>query len=189
MGYIDSFYLALPPAPAAIPAIERIRDAVRDVHRLRAKPRPKECLHISLHSLGVYHDIPATTIAGACEVAARVAAMISPFPISFERVISFTGRSDGMCPLVLCESGDNPALQELFRLLGSTLKQHSLVRCAPSCFMPHITLLYDRTPVPEYGIPPIRWQVGEFALVHSYVGESRHESLGKWKLRGHRSFN
>ena len=53
-------------------------------------------------------------------------------------------------------------------------------------FRPHVTLLYqrdhERRPVNE-PIDPIGWRADEIVLIHSHVGRTRHETLGRWPLR------
>jgi 2'-5' RNA ligase len=46
-----------------------------------------------------------------------------------------------------------------------------------------MTLLYTDTFVERQAIAPVRWQVKEFLLIHSFVGEGRQEILGRWPLR------
>jgi 2'-5' RNA ligase len=64
------------------------------------------------------------------------------------------------------------------------LIERGIVKPAPSRFMPHVTLLYDRQTVDAQGITPVSWRVTEFVLVHSLLGQSRHIVLGRWPLRG-----
>jgi 2'-5' RNA ligase len=51
-------------------------------------------------------------------------------------------------------------------------------------FNPHLTMLYDEQIVLEAGIPPLRWTVHDFVLVHSVNGEARHHHLARWPLGG-----
>ena len=44
--------------------------------------------------------------------------------------------------------------------------------------------LYDREALPVQEIEPIRFVASEFALVHSEVGLTRYNILGRWPLRG-----
>jgi 2'-5' RNA ligase len=52
-------------------------------------------------------------------------------------------------------------------------------------FRPHVTLLYQRYDerCPAHGpIDPIGWRADEIVLIHSHVGSTRHETLGRWPL-------
>jgi 2'-5' RNA ligase len=49
-------------------------------------------------------------------------------------------------------------------------------------FTPHVTLLRDKTRVPEHRIEPICWTAREFVLVHSLLGRTQHIPLGRWFL-------
>jgi 2'-5' RNA ligase len=44
-------------------------------------------------------------------------------------------------------------------------------------------MLYDGRLVAGQPVEPIRWVVREFVLVHSLLGQTRHEVLGRWALR------
>jgi 2'-5' RNA ligase len=58
-----------------------------------------------------------------------------------------------------------------------------LARWAKGVFTPHVTLLYDGMSVAEQPVDPISWTVGEFVLVHSLLGQTRHIILDRWPLR------
>jgi 2'-5' RNA ligase len=47
-----------------------------------------------------------------------------------------------------------------------------------------MTLLYGRGATVHQAIEPVAWTVRELVLVHSFLGETRHEVLGRWPLRG-----
>jgi len=49
-------------------------------------------------------------------------------------------------------------------------------------FSPHLTLLYRQGPPLFCPVPPITWWADELVLVHSHVGLTRHEILGRWPL-------
>jgi len=51
-------------------------------------------------------------------------------------------------------------------------------------FSPHMTLGY-RNGVPfTQAIAPIGWTADAFVLVHSHVGRTRHDVIGRWLLEG-----
>ena len=48
----------------------------------------------------------------------------------------------------------------------------------------HLTLLYRHgAPLREWTLP-LSWVATEFVLIHSLLGETRHEVLARWRLRG-----
>lgn len=49
-------------------------------------------------------------------------------------------------------------------------------------FDPHITLLYDKRPIPPIEIPRLSFTVPEFVLIRSVHGASRHDHLARWSL-------
>jgi 2'-5' RNA ligase len=54
---------------------------------------------------------------------------------------------------------------------------------AQASFTPHMTLAYDRHHIEKRLLEKkIRWTVREFFLVHSLLGKTQHEELGKWPL-------
>ena len=49
-------------------------------------------------------------------------------------------------------------------------------------FTPHMTLLYDQRRLPLQPVQPLRWHVGEFLLVRSFLGQTRYQLEGRWQL-------
>jgi 2'-5' RNA ligase len=174
------FFAILPPRHAALAIAERIR-LLRAEHELRGRPTAATQLHISLHGLGRFFQIPSVIIASAREAGASVA--MRPFEIAFDRVLSF-GKGDGKRPLVLRPGDDTMALAAFHRRLGDAMTKAGLRRSRASHFTPHMTLLYDDRAVKEQAIAPIRFPVDGFVLVHSLVGRSRYIELARWPLRG-----
>jgi 2'-5' RNA ligase len=174
------FFAVLSPRDAAREITERIRH-LRIEHGLKGRPIAPARLHISLHGLGDYFQLPGAVIASAREAGDSVA--MPPFEIVFDRVLSFRKNRAG-CPLVLRPGGDVPALASLHRLLGDAMKRAGLSGGRARRFTPHMTLLYDDCAVKEQAIEPIGMPVADFALVHSLVGQSRYIELARWRLRG-----
>jgi 2'-5' RNA ligase len=107
----------------------------------------------------------------------------SPFPLIFDRVVSFRIRS-AKRPVVLCPGYDLTRLFALHAVLGEAMRRTRIGRHRRSHFTPHMTLLYDRRVVQEQPIKPIRMDVQDFVLVHSLVGQRRYIELARWPLRG-----
>ncbi|WP_300619133.1 2'-5' RNA ligase family protein [Dokdonella sp.] len=177
----DRLFFAVYPDAATAERIASLALELRGHHGFRGKPLAPERLHVTLHHLGDYAGVPNDVVRMAGDAAARITG--APFGIGFDRATSFGARR-GRCPFVLL--GDSPDIQamvELQRRLGDAMKASGLARHVEPNFTPHVTLLYDDRVVAEERIEPIRWQVGEFVLVHSLIGHSRHIPLARWTLR------
>jgi 2'-5' RNA ligase len=51
-------------------------------------------------------------------------------------------------------------------------------------FNPHVTLLYRNSAPFTETVTPFAWEVREFVLIHSLLGQTRHTPLGMWPLKG-----
>jgi 2'-5' RNA ligase len=49
-------------------------------------------------------------------------------------------------------------------------------------FLPHITLAYDKLRVKPQSIEPVTWPVKDLVLIHSELGRTTHNHLGRWAL-------
>lgn len=169
------FFAVLPDASARL-RIEELTDRLRARYALTGRPLA-ERVRVSLHGVGEFTSFPGDVAARAIDAASSVA--LAPFEISFERVMSFSGKL-GNLPLVLCGEGA-AGFTALQRALGAALAKAGL-RSAHSD--PHLTLLYDMKRIDEQPIEPIEWTVRQFVLVHSLLGQGVYKSLGRWPLRG-----
>jgi len=137
-------------------------------------------MHISLVGLGDHDGLPE----GLVELAGHIGSMIvaKPFNVSFDRLSAFGGGA-----LVLRSTDGSPSLQEFWRNLTAVISDSPLGPFLTKSIEPHVTLLRDRVRVPkvrEMTIDPIVWTVREFALVHSFIRESRYEVPHRWQLTG-----
>jgi 2'-5' RNA ligase len=178
---IDQIFFAIRPdeEPAA-----RIAEIVRRLcreHGLSGKPLPPERLHVTLRGLGGYDGTSQEVVSAAKDAAAAIA--MPPFNVAFNSVMSFGGGLRKR-PLVLCGDDGVAGLLELQRALGVAMTKVGLGRFASSQYTPHMTLLYDERSVAKQAIETFVWPVREFVLVHSLVGQARHEVLARWPLRG-----
>ena len=97
----DSLFFAVVPDAPTPTRIGAITHELRDKYALTGKPLA-ERLHISLHGIGEFPSFPKDIAALAIEAAASVA--LPPFEITFDRVMSFSGKA-GQLPLVLLGEG------------------------------------------------------------------------------------
>ena len=190
-----AFYEALPPRPRrperlffglfpdaeAALRFSRFGDRFVAENGLPGSRLERERLHVSLHHVGDYARLRTRFVHAACRAAAAVA--MAPFDVTFGLISSFDGTAarDGTPrrrPLVLL--GESAPLLELHRALGAAMARNGL---RPSAgITPHMTLLYGPKPVPRQPIAPIRFTAGELVLVHSRLGLSRYETVGRWPL-------
>lgn len=176
----EHLFFAVLPEPDAAARIFELGQMARARHGLRGKPIAQGRLHLTLVSLGYCYDRPEGGMAAADAVARATAASTSPFEVAFHRVGSFVGRP-GHRPFVLRDDGANAALMtfqgQLWAGLGGVGR---------TGFTPHVTLAYDELLLAEDQVEAVRWTVNDFVLIRSYVGQSRYETVGRWRLRGGR---
>lgn len=144
-------------------------------HGLISQPLRAHRLHVTLHDLGGYVELPPDVVTAARAAGAAVVA--GAFDVVFDRAMSFP--SSGT--YVLC-GGAGTAQLAAFRLsLGQSMAKAGLP--VKRSFTPHMTVLYDRHPIAEHAVEPIAWTANEFVLINSHVGKGVHEVLGRWFLR------
>lgn len=177
----DRLFFGIFPATPIATRVARMAQELCIRHALTGKPLAPERFHITLFHLGDYVGLPETRVRAAIEAATTVAA--PPFDVLFDYTESFQGKSRSL-PLVLRTSTGAEQLKSFQQNLGDTLKKAGLGRYVSPQFTPHVTLLYDTKTIPREPAEPVSWMVGEFVLVHSLLGKTRHTQLGRWPLRG-----
>jgi 2'-5' RNA ligase len=157
--------------------------AERFIEGLSLKERllKRECLHISLHHVSDDRRLRTRTV-HAAGLAANAVSM-SWFEVKLRCLLGFATPPlpDGRLPsrpLVLL--GEGEGLFELHRLLGAAMNKNGLR--ATGGFMPHMTLSFGSKPISMRAIEPIRLEVKEFALIHSELGLTRHNTIDRWPL-------
>jgi 2'-5' RNA ligase len=179
----DRLLFLVYPDPATAARIAALAARLRTEHGLRGRPLAPERLHITLQHLGDYPGVPGDVVRQAQEAAQ--ASATAHFDVTFDRVGSFAGRARNL-PFVL-RGGDNlDGLKSFNRLLASSMERSGgrIAKWAKGAFTPHVTMLYDGASVAEQPVEPITWTVGEFVLVHSLLGQTKHIILDRWSLRG-----
>ena len=133
-------------------------------------------MHVTIDILDDFEDRPAHAIDTLCAVMGSVAA--AAVAIELDQAVGST-RS-----VALRARRRNPALDRFHRAVGAARARTGLPQRAGYRFSPHLTLFYrDGAPFSR-AIAPIRWVADEFVLVHSLVGRTQHEILGRWPLQG-----
>ena len=172
----DNLFFAIQPDEDTATCIFNSGSTLRALHRLRGRLIAPERLHITLHFLG---DFDAAVAGRAMEAVRSMRA--EPIDIILDRAKSFSNRRQ-MRPFVLVSAAPSHELRSFQKKLAAALLKAGL-RNEVRSFKPHLTLLYDEQVVKERPVTPIRWTVHEFVLVHSFVGRSRYETLGRWPLK------
>jgi RNA 2',3'-cyclic 3'-phosphodiesterase len=179
----DRLFFAVLPDAKTVARIEQLTWRLRSEYQLQGNPADAGRLHVSLQVLGDYYGVPQALVALASQAASTV--VLPPFAVSFDRVLSFSGKSrtPGKQALVLCAGDGGAGLLVLYRALAVAMQELGLLRTITSSFTPHVTLLYDQRSVAERTIEPVTWMIREFALVHSRIRHKRpYELLGRWVL-------
>jgi 2'-5' RNA ligase len=174
----DRLFFALFPDPDTAGQIAALAAQLRDRHRLIGRPLSPDRFHITLTHLGDYAGLPADLVAKARQAGDRVS---SPsFRPHFDRVGSFSGRS-GNRPFVLQSSESETPVTAFQRTLAQAMMGTGLGRKAGP-YLPHVTLLYDDAMIATHPVEPVAWTAGEFVLVHSLLGQTKHVILDRWPL-------
>lgn len=170
------FFGLLPPDETARAAHGFAEDLVR-VRKAKGALRPARVLHLSLLVVDKkIAELPsAQVIAALCERAEAVSQR--PFTVSLNRVEAW-GRPDRSGPVVALGDDGVFGVETLHRNLAAALG----LPAWPD-FNPHMTLLYGSGPPQPLRFPPMSWSVRDFALIHSFVGESRYEVIRRFPLK------
>ncbi len=101
-----------------------------------------------------------------------------PFVMDLDRLSASRGS------VALRPSHIVPPLNDLQARLARAMTEMGVPMRRDWRFSPHQTLGYREGEPFSRLLPGFRWHVAEFVLVHSHVGRTRHEILGRWPLRG-----
>jgi 2'-5' RNA ligase len=178
MSATDRLFFALFPTATTAARIYALQQDLRVRHGLWGRPLAMDRLHVTLCHLGDYHGLPQAIVAQAREAASELRA--SPFEVTFDRALTFAGRARNR-PFVLRSKTGGASVEAFQRKLGAEMTMCGLGRFARP-YTPHMTLLYDTAEVAEHAIEPITWTAASFRLVHSLLGQTRHVTLGEWRL-------
>jgi RNA 2',3'-cyclic 3'-phosphodiesterase len=137
---------------------------------------------VTLHHLGDHAGVPQDMVAKAGAVAAAL--RVAPFEVEFESVLSFVRGGQSKPALVLAGEHGVATLIAFQRALAVAMIRGGLGQWVEKSFTPHMTLVYDPQVIQKQSIRPISWTVRELVLIHSFLGQGRHVTLGRWPLRG-----
>lgn len=172
------FYAVRPDLAARLMAIDALQRQMDARHLEGRRVRP-ENLHITLHWLGDYEDMPHELLCRAKEAGGSVE--MAPFGVGFDRIGSFGGAGKG--GLVLTGGVELKRLRQLQRALATEMEVSGIGHHIRKPFNPHVSLLYCDEHVGREPIAPIRWRVDELLLIDSLLGRGKHVNLGQWPLQ------
>jgi len=149
---------------------------LRNRHHLKSWPQQRSMLHVTLRHVGDFNGFPGGLIEKLTEAAASVGTR--PFDVAFDHVMSFRS-----C-IVLTGDDGVAGVRRLENALSEALEK-GRIREPSRSFNPHITLMYEKTPIPTEPLrQPVRWKVEEFVLIHSLLSQSKHVVLQTFPLGG-----
>lgn len=135
-----------------------------------------ERLHVTIDILDDFADAGAMPTQQLREIGAEIAA--APFAITFDRVVASTHS------IALRPSAKVAGLDALRAALGKARAARGIAERDGYRFSAHMTLGYRKGASMNQRIAPLGWEVDAFELVHSHVGATRHDVLGRWALQG-----
>jgi RNA 2',3'-cyclic 3'-phosphodiesterase len=172
------FLAAMPDAETAA-RIHALAEELKTKHGFTANLILPGHLHVTLFHLGDWAALPEEIVVLASLAASQV--RVPALDVTFHRAESFRN-STGVYPFVLTGDKQANAWQELHEGLRVALTNAGLGGATKGEFLPHITLTYDKARVKPHTIEPMAWRVKDFALIHSELGKTTHNHLGRWPL-------
>lgn len=171
--------LAMLPERAGHEAAE-VRERLKRSHGLGGGEVRADRLHVTMIHIGDYAGaLPPRVVEEARAVLDRLTA--GAVDIALDRVGSFAGQP-GRYPLVLTGEEGVGALKALRRDLWKALRLGGVRMLSTEAFNPHVTLMYAHARLAEQAIAPIGWRATELELVHSKLGRTVYETLGRYPL-------
>jgi RNA 2',3'-cyclic 3'-phosphodiesterase len=163
-------FFAIKPVDAVEPPIA----GMRRTYCGEGTPVRSEHAHITLEIFDDHPRRPDELIAELVAIGNAVEA--SAFPLALDRVVG-TVRSVALRP-----GRRSTGLALLQRAIHAEVERAGLKVREGWSFSPHLTLGYREGEAFARQVAPILWQVDEFVLIHSHVGATRHEIVGRWRL-------
>lgn len=137
---------------------------------------PAELLHITLVCLGGFDAVPRGLINRVTAVLREVRAR--PVPVTLDGSSLFGNRKS----LALNSSKPMPEIDALAKMIQRALKRDNLPYIRTS-LTPHMTTIYGCGKIEPMPVgKPYSWLAGNFELVFSHNGETRHEHLARFPL-------
>ncbi|HEX7709529.1 MAG TPA: 2'-5' RNA ligase family protein [Sphingomonadaceae bacterium] len=136
--------------------------------------QPAERLHLTLGITADFSE-PEPAVVEAL-IRAGNAIQAAAFDLPLDR-LSIGGRSSALRPAKTVAP-----LRSLQAALTRAMVREGVTMRPGWTFSPHVTLSYRDSRPATQPVKDRGWHVGEFVLVHSLVGLTRHEILARWRL-------
>jgi 2'-5' RNA ligase len=169
MDVSHRLFFALKPPAREGRLIGLVRDQMAEAHQPVANDR----LHMTLTITNDYRRLDDALVDRMMAIGETIQG--EPVPVRLDRL------SGSMKSVALRPTGQPRELADLQRQLGKLTDYWGITR-AEWTFSPHLTLLYWAGQPFIRPVAPIEWQAEEFVLIHSLVGATRHNVLGRWPL-------
>jgi 2'-5' RNA ligase len=170
-------FFALWPDDSLRQRIDEIAAQLEREHSPGGRRLRADRYHLTLQFLGDFQPLPPSLVDDACGAAGTVRQ--APFDLTLDCAGSFRGSNVWW----LGSHAVPPGLQQLWDRLGQALLQARVrVKSSSQPFAPHLTIQRDvRRHIALLPTSPLRWHVGEFALIDSQPGRP-YTVLGRWPL-------
>ncbi|UIJ45667.1 2'-5' RNA ligase family protein [Sphingomonas cannabina] len=163
-------FFAIKPADEVLAPIA----GMRRTYCGEGTPVRSEHAHITLEIFDDHPRRPDELIAELVAIGNAVEA--AAFELMLDRVVG-TVRSVALRP-----GRRSTGLALLQRAIHAEVDRAGLKAREGWSFSPHLTLGYREGEAFSRAVAPVAWQVDEFVLIHSHVGATRHEIVGRWRL-------
>jgi len=130
--------------------------------------------HVTLGLTEDFPDVPSELTDAL--LLAGDAVMATPFNLILDRLVG-TNKSVALRPTGLVRP-----LRALQASIATAMAQQGIAPRPGWTFSPHETLCYRKGTPFIQPVTGFRWAVSEFVLVHSFIGLSRHQTIGRWPL-------
>lgn len=169
MPVLHRLFFALLPPLALRPLIAGEGARVGPLRSVVAQDR----LHVTL---GITADF-AELREGLVRLMLRIGdgLRVGPAAVMFDRLVASPGLA------ALRPSRTSKGLAALAGEIAAPVGRSGLLRPGYRC-SPHLTLGYRDGPAFARPVEPIAWRADELVLVHSHVGATRHDVVGRWPL-------
>ena len=131
-------------------------------------------LHLTLFILDDLYDVPSPLLATLRDVGAAIAA--APIDIVLDRV------GGGPASIALRPGRKIAALDALYDQLATLCRRAGMAPRTGHAFSPHMTLGYRSGAPFSAAVTPVAWTARDMVLIHSHLGRTRHDRVGRWPL-------
>jgi 2'-5' RNA ligase len=163
------------PTSADAKEIVRVTGRMLQSLGLTGRPLMPHRLHVTVHNLGEYAEVPEDLIATAQR--AGDALTFEVFEVAFDCAMSFPSCGT----FVLSGHEGARQLTAFHEELGESMRSQGLR--AGRSFTPSMALVYDKHFKSEHPIAPVRWVAREFVLIRSHVLMGTYDLLKRWPTR------